>query len=365
MRTISTELYNAQFYDVTRKAGRIPYVSLIFHNKDNSDIKDYSDRRLGIEHHENNLGGDYATIKLNNRDHLVEDINGWWVNIVYGDYFIDVTNHFRTITGQEGRATGRLWVKSFIDYSAAGKKYVVLELADKQLEEKPCLIPQENMVAPYHYVKWTDRTPFWIMAVCLNSAGFGMGALGVNDGFINTFISNAFYINYNNYKNHTGTYETFKDVIEHALSYTKCYLRKEWEADPDWNERYEVVYPQESDPVDEIYYSSQQPYFTEFYYRKNVVIPNHILTYCNYDDDLGEFSDPLLIGSAVDQDSSDSYDDVIDLVWCKDITLQADADFAAQSILERKITASKGGRIIVPHDIRVELWDKVEVQDSR
>ncbi len=99
------------------------------------------------------------------------------------------------------------------------------------------------------------------------------------------------------------------------------------------------------------------------------------MTYCDYNFEDGEFNNPdnILIGQARDQDSIDKYahedylgDGIIaHIEWCPDITDQGNADSVAEAILSRQKLASHGGRLIIPHDIRIELYDKVEVDDAR
>jgi len=381
MRALSTTLISAQNFKQTingESGKRVPYVELIFHAKDGSTI-DYSERQKGIEHHEMLYDG-RATILLRNNDHIVEDLIGSWIEIVYGDYFfIDAG----TIYSQEGHPTARLWVESQMDISFPGTKMVVLELHDgwKLLADKPCIIDEQNDLAPYHWVKWEDIfTPFYIMTLCLNSAGFDMLILTEDDGFIDTFLSHAFFIN-EHYSTtvvshgYRGKYESTKDVILRALSYTQSYLRQRGGYD---KPVFRVVYPE---PVkgereaDETYYSYKAHWFNEFIYRKNVVSPNQVLTYCDYNFEDWDFNNPdnILIGQARDQDSIDKYAHtgvlgdgiVLHIEWCPDITDQGNADSVAQAILSRQIVASRGGRLIIPHDIRVELLDLVEVYDAR
>jgi len=383
MRTINPALLAAQKFEQTIRGvsgKRIPWVELIFHSEDGSTV-DYSERHKGIEHHEMMYDG-HATILLRNDDHLVEDLIGYWVEIRYGDYFFD-DDKVITGYGTPVWATSRLWVESQMDISFPGTKMVVLELHDswKLLSDKPCIIDGVNELAPYHYARIEDHTPYEIIRMALNNAGFAPRTLDQSgdDGFIDTFISSAFFINGHYWtatisEDYKGKYESYKDVILRALSYTQCYLRAEGGADIP---SFRIVYPE---PVkgereaDETYYSYQAPWFNEFIYRKNIVSPNQVLTYCNYDWDIDAFDpDTIIIGQARDQDSIDRYahtgflgDGIVARIeWCPDITDQGNADSVAQAILSRQIVASRGGRLIIPHDARVELFDLVEAVDAR
>ena len=48
-----------------------------------------------------------------------------------------------------------------------------------------------------------------------------------------------------------------------------------------------------------------------------------------------------------------------------ELTTQADADNRAAAILTRIKAELLGGRLLIPHDCSVELYDKVQVFDSR
>jgi len=364
MREISSALLTAQ-----QGSKRIPYVELIFHKEDGSDSIDYSDRRVLIKQHEEHLN-EYATIILRNDDHAVQDIKGWWVEMLLGDkFFTEGAYGAKTITGLEGHKIGRLWVKSQMDLSSTGiknyssKKMIVLELDDKKLEETPCLLPGYNMLAPYHYVKIDEGfTPSWMIGYCVQQINFGMEYSEEDDGFINSFIYAVFIINEKSYQ--TGKYESLKDVVERQLSYTKCYLRKKPSLTETASGMYKVVYPTDNDPINETYYSYQQPYFYEFVYTKNVVIPNKILSYCNYNYEL-ETWDDLIVGVAEDQESIDAYGEVPFMFWAPEVTTQGEADFVAEAYLRRQKIASRGGRLIISLDHRVELFDRVKVFDAR
>lgn len=361
MRDISGALEFAQTYKI-----RKPYVELIFHNVDDSDIVDYSDRRMGIEHHEYPFGGK-ANILLNNNDREVQDLRGYWVDIFYGD---DLS--LSGGAGFEGRHTPRLWVKSQMDRSSPGVKQVILELEDSwaKLEEAVFISNELDMPAPYHFTYIDISTPFWIITFVLNTAGFGMQALVEDDGIIDSLIPTRFEINKPppNTEGATGTadgtYDTPKDLILKAFSYTKSYPRTINDIGGGPPE-FQVVYPQEGDPADLTYYSYQPFYFKEFIFRENLVVPNMILTYCDWDYELGEFKSPPVIGLAADQESIDDYGQMLDIVWFKGIDNTTDAYNVADAVIERLKIESKGGRLIIDHDIRPQLFDMVEIHDGR
>lgn len=380
MRDISATLLSAQKFEQTiggKTGKRIPYVGLEFHSKDDTlEPIDYSDRHRGIEHHEMIYNG-YATILLRNDDHLVEDLIGWWVEIEYGDYFFDDD---KVITGHGSKRTARLWVESQNDISFPGAKFIVLELHDIwKLLDKPLIIEYVNDLAPYHYAEIENATPWELLIMTLIPAGFGLTAEG-DDGIIYDLRLSKFIINGHYWgivagttsvsEDYKGKYESFKDIILRVLSYTYSYIRAgAVEVDVPV---LTLVYPPpakgEREP-DETYYSYKAPWFNEFVYRENIVSPNKVYTYCDYNFDEGVFNEPLLVGIAQDEDSIEKYaqsDGTVKYIeWCPGITDQENADSVAQAILSRQIIASRGGRLIIPHDIRVEIFDLVEVYDTR
>jgi len=44
---------------------------------------------------------------------------------------------------------------------------------------------------------------------------------------------------------------------------------------------------------------------------------------------------------------------------------QTDADDRAEAIMKRMIAEEAGGKLIIPHDCQMELYDRVAVKDNR
>lgn len=364
MRDIGSDLLDAIKGEQTiggKTGKRIPYVELVFHNKEDTETLDYSDRCTGGQQYEGLQSGS-ATILLNNDDHQVEWIKGWWIDMVFGDYFFDDDGDK---TGYEAYPIQRMWVKSQTDISSPGVKTIALELEGvwEKLDESPCLV-EENILAPYHYYRFAGFTPFWMIGYFLQTAGFGLHVLEEDDGIMDSLVSTGFEIN-KPPEEANGVYESFKDSIFNALSYTKSYLRIRHGMG---GVEFYVFYNEDvkgDREADETYYSYQGPWFEEKAYRENIVIPNKVLTYCNYNWELNMFNDLPIIGFAEDQDSIDAYGNALDIEWFPGIDSQEFADAVAEATLERAKIAARGGRLIIPMDHRVEIGDVVEVYDAR
>jgi len=67
----------------------------------------------------------------------------------------------------------------------------------------------------------------------------------------------------------------------------------------------------------------------------------------------------------VHQASIDAYHQVTHHHIAADITTQEDADNRGGAILSKIKAETLAGRLIIPHDARVELYDRVEIHDSR
>lgn len=166
-----------------------------------------------------------------------------------------------------------------------------------------------------------------------------------------------------------GILTTFKPVFSFAewpdaasalyelVKMTKCYLR------PKANRVWEFVYPQSSDTVNETYYSGQTPYFYEYAETLNLLIPNKIVVFAGNPDNLPVWPIPVIVGETADY--TGNYVQVMEPHLAPSLTTLSDANNRADSILTRYKAEQLGGYLIVPHDARVELYDRVEANDQR
>ena len=335
------------------------YIKLLFTHKSGSPTYDYSARRLQIEHHEAPYNAIGTFIILDDHDRSIEDITGYWVEIAYGYYTgNNVAEPHGDNAGNEYEYTPRLWVSSFMRYSAEGHAKVILNLksAWEVLNEQLIMLGSP----PLYYEKSINNTIYELLGVIFDEASSATGftftllALGAaDDGVINTYLP-AFEMNAVE-----GMYNSMAQLISDLMDMTFCYLRAKY------NLEFEVVYPQESDSDDETYYSYQAHYFKEYTEAVNVLLPNHVAVFAYRNEDGTWTTPPMLIGEALDQDAIDDYMEVLEPFLAPYITTQVDVDNRALVILARSQAEVLSGRLIIPHDCRVELYDRVKVYDTR
>jgi hypothetical protein len=187
----------------------------------------------------------------------------------------------------------------------------------------------------------------------LEEGGFTINTLSQNDGIINSF-SPIFTINPMDFENLAG-------IIYRLIQMTKSFLRESEGL------TFEIVYPQSSDTYNETYYSFQAPYFKEYTEKSNLLIPNSIVVFCNVGDDGNYSPDTMITGTAKDTDSINFYEEeVIEYHLAPFISTLGDANNRASAILQRYKYEVLAGRLVLPfHDCRVELYDRIQVVDSR
>jgi hypothetical protein len=312
----------------------------------------YGNRLLLIDHSEEAYN-DYATIILKNYDRMIPDLLGYWVEIGYGDV---------TGGGNEYALTPRLWVKHQQFVSIAGKLLCILELEGSWAKLGETLFRLGT--APYYKAKninpdlsqgeydLLDSTPYAIIAAVMAEIlpVMTLATLVEDDGIINTFIPD-FTINY------TQLFENATQIIYNLLKMTKSYLRNKASL------IFEVKYPQAADADNLSYYSYQAPYFYEYTEHKNLQVPNRIYVFANRGSD-GLWTN-ILTAQADDTDSQDLYGIVPSIELAPEVTVQADVDNRAAAILRRGKAEVLGGRLLIPHDCQMELYDRLGIYDSR
>jgi len=97
-----------------------------------------------------------------------------------------------------------------------------------------------------------------------------------------------------------------------------------------------------------------------------VLVPNHFLVFGNEGDD-GLWLDYLVSASphGIDQHEIDAYAEVYKIVLAGSLTLQTDVNSRAAALLARAKFEMLAGRLYAPHDARVELYDRLDIQDFR
>lgn len=344
-RSISGTLDTAQ-----QAASRVPYIYLLFTSSDGGTTHNYSvdqkgRRILSVDHREEAYN-DYAVIVLRNNDRTVPDLTGYWTEIGYGDY--------SSGGGNEYELTPRLWVKNQQTVSAGGQLYDILELEGMWAQLREELY---RVGTPPYYIQTTEDgdfgsspTAFDIMGLIMTEIGFTLNALVEDDGIINTYTP-TFSVN------DTRPFEYGAGILYRLIKMTKSYLK------PLKSLEFEIKYPQASDAVDLTYYSDAAYYFYKYIERLKLLIPNHIIAYGNVGSD-GLWTD-YITGEALDQTQIDKYKDVTDLEIAPEVTTQTDIDNRASALLTRFGSEVLGGFMVAPHDCRLELYDRIAIQDNR
>jgi len=334
MRTISETWKHAQAAE-----SNVPHIRVVFHANDGK-AKDYSHRLTRLEHREEPYN-DAADIYLYNNDRGVADVKGSWIEIEYGT-IVDGS--------PESIATPRLWVKSQQLVSREGDLFTVVHCEGmwSHLQE----IDLVTLGEPPWYEGTFDETYtiYDTIKALLAAAGFTLRPLGgQDDGIINTLCPQV-WINQNPFENPA-------EIIYRLLAMTKCFLR------PLPGLEFKIIYPQESDATTETYHYDSPHYFFEYAEKRNLTIPNYVVVYYNASGDDNDWDAQEAI--ALDEESIDDYKEVRRHHIAADLDNQSDAENRASAILTRYMFEALAGRAIVPHDCRVEIYDKIEVYDAR
>ena len=356
-RTLSADLLAAQ-----QATGRKPAIRI------NINSVDYSSRLLLLEHHEEPYR-DYATIILNNADRGLDSVSTGTTNLL-GRRFRIAYGHYtgQTVAEPNGDGAGNeyvdsadLWVKSQQMVSSEGQLVVQLycegqwmyarEQRVMALAEQIAVGDPDEVGSDPYFASVFERTKTiyeLIESVIENALGWTLSAAPATDDGILTNFKPVFTLEELPYA---------AMVLRRLVSMTKCYLR------PKANLTWEVVFPQTSDSVDETYYSDQTPFFLEYAEMLNLLIPNRIVVFAGNPDNLDEWPEPVIIGDTGAY--SGNYDEVLECHLASTIITTTDAQNRADAIKARYQAETLAGYLIVYHDARVELYDRVAVYDSR
>lgn len=333
MRSISSTLQDAQ-----EALSHTPYTRVVI------DGNDYSSRVLQIEHHEEAYR-ERATVVLRNNDLALSDVD------LVGEYF-EIGYGYTTGEGDEYSDTPGLWVKSQQFVSLPGMLICILQCEGMWalLRELRVLIAGSPPTFDVEYNK--THTIYELMELVFGShaASFILEALGAHDdGIINAFKPYLFI--------NRIPFENCAAILYNLIYMTKCYLRAKA------GKTFQIVYPQAGDNVDESYYSDQAYYFYEYTEVMNLLVPNRINVFCNYE----PTPENLITGDAVDEAAIAAYEgrEILQCQLAADIDNQTDADNRASAIMTRLKAEQLAGRLLIPHDCRVELYDRVAVYDRR
>ena len=350
---------NAELTTQQSEPSRTPYVHLVFENQAEDDTEDistdgtYGNRILLIDHTEE-VYDDFATIVLQDVNRDIPALRGWHVDIGYGDSGGGLTGTDRYVDRP------RLWVKSQQRISMGGKKWTVLYLEGGWAKLNETLLLNAADL-PYQVHKTADSdfngqtTPYDIISWLMEQAGMSaLAALAEDDSIMDTFTPDF-------KANEPRPFEYVGSVIYRLVRMTKSYLR--------WSStalQAEVKYPQSSDSADFTVYSSQSPYFYEFVEQQNVVIPNYIICYGNEGPD-GLWVAVLTSSASNGQDavSQGLYGIVYGIELAGELTSQGDVNARADVAIIRAKAEMTAGILVMPHDCRIQLFDKSQIVDSR
>jgi len=317
---------------------RTPYIYLFFTSEDGNTTYDYSTRYLNILHKERQWSGE-AIIILRNDDLVVPDLRGYWLEIGYGDV---------TAGGNEYGQTSRMWVQGQTWDDSPDYLSSALYLTGVWEKLAKYEVTLKGSAPSFQGFYDADTTIYNIVDAVLTAAGFSLDALVQDDGIINTYMP-KFYLNDTPIENARG-------VIYRLMSMTKSYLR------PKTGKAFEVVYPQDSDSVDETYYSDQVYWFYKHSEKLNSLSPNHTIVYCNQPQDGS--GGALITGDAQDATAIAYAGDITKRYKADYITSQGDADNRAAALLVKAKSNVPSAVLLTPHDARVELFHKENVNIS-
>ena len=342
MRSVTTTLAAKQ-----GTLNRTPYFDLNF-----SSSGQLNSRVMKIRHEEWPYSGK-ATITLDNHDRTIPELRGQYVEIGYGDV---------TTAGNETAATPRLWVLKQHNTSAPGKCVTQLSLIDGWT-----LMAAFDAIlggtSPYYEKTWNKvHTPFYLINSYAFAAGFNSMLTYPDDGLINTLLP-YFMVN-------QQPIENIQEVIYRLICLTKLYMR----AKPGKN--FELVYPQAGDAAVLTYQLGTPPLFQWYDEVSSESIPNRWSATCkatlNSDGSIALKEDGTedwtnkISGVATDDASIARLGKTISRHYtAADIDNQTDADNFAAAIKLRADAESLSASMLIPHDNRIELHDRLAVIDPR
>ncbi len=349
---------------------RTPYIYMLFTSADGLTTYDFSfdgtygNRVLLIDHTENPYSTP-AFILFQNTTRDVPDLTGYWTEIGYGDTYGGSNYYGKTARG---------WGKKKQLVSTKGRGYTLLTLGGtwEVLSEQLCLYNApfytRNVYegeAEYQTMFWGQQTVLGIMRsilahLIINTDNY-TGILGLSaittvptapaDGILDTYLP-YFQIQRN---------QTVADILWRLIQMTMCVIRLRKTND------LTIVFPQETDAVDKIFYSYQHPYFYEYKHITNITTPNYVIVEGQADPALGwnEESNYVIGTAQLEQTQIDKYFKAQEIYFEPNLRNASDCEDRAIVILNRLQHQDVTGELEIPHDAALELYDKIEIVDSR
>lgn len=361
-----------------QQAARTPYFKLLFKDKTeattvdlSSDSSTYGDRILLIDHTEEPYN-DYAYIMLRDNERDIPDLLGYHTNIQYGDYYSGTAYY-------SGGKTAKLWVKEQRIISAGGKLYTLLVLEGiwSFFREQQLIgnLTDGIWLKRYYNPEDEDNTTMISGSMNIFDCIYTLEQLvddacgtdivlymdnSQDDGIILDYVPGR--------ELNAVPYENCSDFLQQLLGFTKCFIRMKN------NDSMEIRHPQDSDATDVTYYNDQAPYFYEFVSDSPLLIPNRVIVFHGQDSDpnsptFGDWPDEATViaemGDYKDDAEIAKYMEVAKVYVSGFIVSHDDADKRAEAILYKVEYQQVHGQLVIPHDASVELYDKVEIRDTR
>jgi len=292
-------------------------------------------------------GGENSFIYLRNEDHAVQDLRGYHIDIGWGNY----------TTSNEYSTQARVWVESQRYSTSPGKQYVALKMLT--MYDILNMIPYTGGSAPDYKYTYTSTTVYDILEDLIETyTPFTLDAIGsVDDGIITTleptFVVNDMGVQY---------WESIGQAVYRLLGITKLYLKAKTGL------AFELVYPQEADAVDETYEAPLEPVtgkhaFYSYTENYSLVLPNSVKVFGNQSSD-GTWGS-VVTGEWDDTGEQSRFMTIADFYPFGSLTAEADLDNQASAHGARELAEMKSGVGIIPHDCRIELYDKPVFLDGR
>jgi hypothetical protein len=161
--------------------------------------------------------------------------------------------------------------------------------------------------------------------------------------------------------NANGKFESVGDIIWRLIQMTKCVIRLRKTND------LTIVFPQTTDATTKTFYSYQQPYFYEFKNIENITTPNYVVVQGKVDPEIGwDVASNYVIGTAASETTQvNKYFKVQQIDFEPGINNQSDCNTRAAVILNRLQNHDVTGEMTIPHDAALELYDFIEIVDTR
>jgi len=321
----------------------MPFIHIYLTSNDGTHY-DYSHRLIQLEHHEEPYN-DWANIFLYDNDRGVADLRGCWLEIGYG-VFVGGAPEYSD--------TPRLWVKWTQLVSREGDLFMMLHCEGAWAHMSELDIVTKGSPPDFKGQYEGNYTIYDTIKDIMSAAGFILNHLdsSQDDGIIDALCPRV-YLN-------QSPFENPAEVIYRLIAMTKCFIR------PLTDLKFEIRYPQDSDSNDENYCYNTPHYFHEYAERRKVNIPNHIVVYANPGED--EKWTNVITAEAEEpagERTADIYKRVTRHHIAMDIDNASDAGNRASAILTRIMFEELSGRLVIPHDCSVELYDRVGIYDER